>query len=55
MRKKIILTHRKDLVSGDYLIDDRSKNGASEFCDEWIQFGSEHTKGRHPTLKVNRW
>ena len=39
--KKIILTHRKDLVVGDYLIDDRSRNGASEFSGEWIHFGSE--------------
>ena len=39
--KRIILTHRKDLCMGDYLIDDRPKNGASEFCGEWIHFGSE--------------
>lgn len=39
--KRIIITHRKDLVMGDYLIDDRSRNGTSEFCGEWIQFGSE--------------
>lgn len=39
--KRIILTHRKDLCMGDYLIDDRPKNGASEFSGEWIQFGSE--------------
>ena len=39
--KRIILTHRKDLCMGDYLIDDRAKNGASEFCGEWIHFGSE--------------
>ena len=39
--KKLILTHRKDLVMGDYLIDDRSNNGASEFCGEWIDFGSK--------------
>ena len=39
--KKIILTHRKDLINGDYLIDDRPNNGASEFCGEWIKFGSE--------------
>ena len=39
--KRIILTHRKDFVIGDYLIDDRSRNGASEFCGEWIQFGSD--------------
>ena len=39
--KRIILSHRKDLIMGDYLIDDRPKHGASEFCGEWIQFGSE--------------
>lgn len=37
----MIITHRKDLVMGDYLIDDRGKNGTSEFSGEWIQFGSE--------------
>ena len=26
---------------GDYLIDDRRFNGASEFQGEWIHFGSE--------------
>lgn len=39
--KKLIITHRKDFVVGDYLIDDRPNNGTSEFCGEWIQFGSE--------------
>ena len=39
--KKMIITHCKDLCQGDYLIDDRGKNGASEFSGEWIQFGSE--------------
>ena len=39
--KRMIITHRKDLVESDYLIDDRGKNGTSEFKGEWIQFGSE--------------
>ena len=39
--KRMIITHRKDLIEGDYLIDDRGKNGTSEFKGEWIQFGSE--------------
>ena len=43
-KKKLILTHNKSLVRGSYLIDDRSKNGASEFGiqegQEWIHFGS---------------
>lgn len=38
--KRIILTHRKDLVEGDYLIDDSGWNGASSFKGEWIKFGS---------------
>ena len=39
--KRLILSHHKNLNEGDYLIDDRGKNGASEFGGEWIQFGSE--------------
>ena len=39
--KRIILSHRKDLCQGDYLIDDRSKHGANRFSGEWLNFGSE--------------
>lgn len=39
--KRLILTHHKDLNKGDYLIDDRRKNGAAEFEGELIEFGSE--------------
>lgn len=39
--KRMVITHRKDLCQGDYLIDDCGKNGTSEFAGEWIQFGSE--------------
>ena len=39
--KRLILSHHKDLVKGDYLIDDRPKHGAETFEGEWIQFGSE--------------
>ena len=38
--KRLILTHHKDLNRGEYLVDDRGKNGASDFRGEWIQFGS---------------
>jgi len=37
--KKMFVTHRKDLLVGDYLIDDRTKNGAGEFSGEHLQFG----------------
>lgn len=39
--KRMVITHRKDLCQGDYLIDDRGKHGTSEFGGEWIEFGSE--------------
>jgi RNA:NAD 2'-phosphotransferase (TPT1/KptA family) len=39
--KRMVITHRKDLCQGDYLIDDRGKNGTSDFAGEWIEFGSE--------------
>ncbi len=39
--KRMIITHCKNLCKGDYLIDDRGKNGTSEFEGEWIRFGSE--------------
>ena len=39
--KRLILTHRKDLNRGDYLIDDRDANGAKDFQGQHIWFGSE--------------
>ena len=40
-KKRVMLTHCKNLCDGDYLVDDNPKNGASEFPGEWIHFGSE--------------
>ncbi len=40
-RKRLILSHNKNLNSGDFLVDDRLKNGASKFSGEHIHFGSE--------------
>ena len=39
--KRMVITHCKNLCRGDYLIDDRGKNGTSEFAGEWIQFGND--------------
>ena len=39
--KKLILSHRKDLSLGDYLIDDRWQNGAREFTGKWLRFGEK--------------
>lgn len=38
--KRLILSHRKDLNLGAYLIDDRTKNGADKFTGEHIHFGT---------------
>lgn len=39
--KRLILSHNKSLVKGDYLIDDRIANGVDGFEGEHIHFGSE--------------
>lgn len=38
--KRLILTHHKNLNLGDFLVDDRVKNGADRFGGEHILFGS---------------
>ena len=45
--KRLILTHHKNLNVGDFLVDDRDKNGAAEFSGEFIQFG----QGEFPDWK----
>jgi len=37
--KRLILSHNKHLNIGDYLIDDRLKNGVTKFRGEHIHFG----------------
>lgn len=39
--KKLILCHNKSLLIGDYLIDDRTKNGAGEFKGMHIHYGQK--------------
>lgn len=39
--KRLILTHRKDLAIGDYLIDDRLRNGVDKFQGMHIHFRTE--------------
>lgn len=39
VHKKLILSHNKGLCIGDYLIDDRIKNGVETFAGEHIHFG----------------
>ena len=39
--KRLILSHHKNLNAGDYLIDDRLRNGVDKFKGEHIHFGTE--------------
>ena len=39
--RRLILTHHKNLNTGDYLIDDRTARGADLFSGEHIHFGTE--------------
>ena len=53
-KKRLILSHRKDLNWGTYLIDDRPNNGAKEFGEiegqQWIHFGSDRFPDWQTTL-----
>jgi 5'-nucleotidase len=39
LKRKVILTHRKDFLIGDILIDDSSYRGQPDFKGTWIHFG----------------
>lgn len=39
--KRLIISHHKNLNQGNYLIDDRTKNGAGEFQGTHIHFGQD--------------
>jgi 5'-nucleotidase len=45
--KKLILSHNKGIVKGDFLIDDRIANGVADFEGEHIHFGNHE----YPTWK----
>lgn len=39
--KRVTLTHQKDAVQGDFLVDDRPNHGSKDFVGEWIHFNTE--------------
>ena len=49
--KRVILSHHKNLNQGDYLIDDRTANGAGKFNGEHIHFGTEKFPDWESVLK----
>lgn len=46
--KRMFITHRKDLLMGDYLIDDRLKNGAGDFQGKLLRFGYDWENDNKP-------
>jgi len=48
--KRLILSHRKDLLMGDYLVDDRIHNGAGDFKGLHIHFRQEGFENWEKTL-----
>ncbi len=40
LKRKIILTHRKDLLIGDILVDDSRWRGQPDFKGAWLWFGT---------------
>ena len=49
--KRLILSHNKNLNIGDYLIDDRTANGAGEFKGELIHFGQASQRNWNEVIK----
>ena len=49
--KKMAITHLKNLLIGDYLIDDRTANGAGEFKGEHIHFNTDKFPNWEAVLK----
>jgi len=45
-KRKLIISHNKNLLMGDYLIDDRTANGAGEFKGELLGFGINYENGK---------
>lgn len=43
--KKMFISHRKDMIEADYLIDDSLGNGASSFKGELLRFGTDYKTG----------
>jgi len=41
LKRKVVLTHRKDLLKGDILIDDSHYRGQPDFEGTWIHFGGK--------------
>jgi|TARA_R110001606_G_scaffold349075_1_gene498836 5'-nucleotidase len=50
-KRRLILSHHKNLNKGDILIDDTNYRGQSKFEGEWIHFGKGKFKGWSEVLE----
>lgn len=50
VKKRIVISHFKGLMIGDYLIDDRIKNGVADFKGRHFHFGSEEAALNWPKM-----
>ncbi len=53
LKKKLFLTHRKDLLMGDILIDDNLWNGAKDFEGTHIHFGQNGMDWKYVLNTIN--
>ena len=51
LRRKVVLTHHKNLLIGDVLIDDTNYRGQPDFKGRWIHFG-QNGLGWKETLQI---
>ena len=52
--RRLILTHHKNLNTGDYLIDDRTARGADKFAGEHVHFGTKKFPDWQSVMKYLR-
>jgi 5'-nucleotidase len=50
-RKRLILTHHKNLLRGDFIVDDRTKRGVDRFQGMHIHFGKGEFKDWESVVK----
>jgi len=46
LKRKVVLTHHKNLLIGDVLVDDTCYRGQDTFKGKWIHFGDKPSKWR---------
>jgi 5'(3')-deoxyribonucleotidase len=50
-QKRLILTHHKNLLRGDFIVDDRTRRGVDRFEGEHVHFGTERFPDWETVLK----